>query len=96
MREAMDELHRLWMAEDFAAFARFQEVRTELGGWGDALPYSRDSIRVGLDELQAFFAEYLALLARYQRDDADAPPGARTVQTRFIAFPDTEEDRPED
>lgn len=87
MRAAMDELNRLEFATDLEEFARFQLYREELGDWGDALPYSRGSIRVTLEELLEFFEEYIALLNRYRRSDEDTPPGARAVLTRFIAFP---------
>jgi DNA-binding MarR family transcriptional regulator len=89
---AIDELNRLWLAEGLETFARFQLRRPQLGAWSDALPYSRGSIRLNLDELAAFFEDYLALLRRYQRPDEDTPPDARTVLTRFVAFPDPEED----
>jgi predicted ArsR family transcriptional regulator len=92
MRSAIDELNRLWLAEDLETFARFQAGRPELGEWSDAMPYSRGSIRVTLDELAAFFEDYLALLKKYQRPTDRTPAGARTVQTRFLAFPDIEED----
>ncbi|MEU5688421.1 ArsR/SmtB family transcription factor [Streptomyces venezuelae] len=55
--------------------------------WADALPYSRGTIRLTLPELREFFEEYIALLNRYKRSDADTPDGARTVLTRFLAFP---------
>ncbi|MFD6433624.1 ArsR/SmtB family transcription factor [Streptomyces venezuelae] len=55
--------------------------------WADALPYSRGTIRLTLPELREFFEEYIALLNRYKRPDADTPDGARTVLTRFLAFP---------
>lgn len=59
----------------------------EADPWVDAFPYSRGSIRLTLPELRAFFEEYIALLNRYKRPEADTPPGARTVLTRFLAFP---------
>src|SRR4051812_29710287 len=62
---AVADLNQLWLAEDLRSFTRFQERRAELGDWSDALPYSRGTIRVTLDELGEFFTEYLALLRRY-------------------------------
>lgn len=91
MQAAVDELNHMWVAEDLETFARFQARRQEMGEWADAVPYSRGSIRVAQDELAAFFEEYLALLARYRRPPEQAPPGARTVLTRFIAFPNPDE-----
>lgn len=39
------------------------------------------------EELSGFFEEYVALLKRYQRAPEQMPEGARTVVTRFLAFP---------
>lgn len=92
MRSAIDELNRLWLTEDMEKFARFQAGRPGLGEWSDAVPYSRGSVTLTLPELAEFFEDYLALLKKYQRPPDRTPPGARTVQTRFLAFPDLEED----
>jgi DNA-binding transcriptional ArsR family regulator len=92
MRAATDELTRLWVAEDMETFAKFWEHRERLGEWSDAVPFSRGSIKVAMEELGAFFEDYLALLNRYQRPVEDTPANARTVLTRFIAFPDPEEE----
>ncbi|MEU7866877.1 helix-turn-helix domain-containing protein [Dactylosporangium sp. NPDC049140] len=96
LQAAIEELNQLWLAEDLATFARFQGKRPQMGPWSDALPYSRGSIRVSLAELSSFFEEYLELLKRYQRPADDTPAGARTVLTRFVAFPDPEEDHDTD
>lgn len=92
LRAAIEKLNELWLAEDLETFALFQARRERLGEWSDAVPYSRGSIRLTLDELKDFFQDYLALLRRYQREPGQTPPGARTVLTRFIAFPDPEEE----
>lgn len=91
LRAAIEKLNELWLAEDLETFALFQARRERLGEWSDAVPYSRGSIRLTLDELEHFFEDYLALLKRYQRDPEDTPRDARTVLTRFVAFPDPEE-----
>ncbi len=96
MRAVMEELNRLELAADLEEFARFQLHRDELGEWADALPYSRGSIRVTIEELLEFFEEYMALLYRYQRSAEDAPPGARVVLTRFVAFPAVDRDPDQD
>ncbi|MGW6896873.1 helix-turn-helix domain-containing protein [Streptomyces sp. NBC_01727] len=87
----MDELNRHAYAADLALFERLQrdsgESGGELGEWADAFAYSRGSIRLTLPELHAFFEEFIALMNRYKRPDADIPPGARTVHTRLLAFP---------
>jgi DNA-binding transcriptional ArsR family regulator len=87
MRELIDQLNQLKRTTDQELFARFENSREELGEWGDALPYSRGSIRVTLPELAQFVDEYLALLKRYQRPAEEAPPDARLVAARFFAFP---------
>ncbi|WP_245765391.1 ArsR/SmtB family transcription factor [Nonomuraea jiangxiensis] len=92
LRAAIEELNRLWLAEDAETFARFQDVRARMGPWADAVPYSRGSIRLTLDELAAFFEDYLALLQKYQRPADETPLEARTVLTRFFAFPEPQEE----
>ncbi|QDO01252.1 helix-turn-helix domain-containing protein [Streptomyces sp. RLB3-17] len=100
MRLVMDELNHHAYAADLELFEQMQvqaqrQLRTrgadgevaEADPWVDAFPYSRGSIRLTLPELRAFFEEYIALLNRYKRPEADTPPGARTVLTRFLAFP---------
>jgi hypothetical protein len=46
MRSAMDELTRLDLAADLQQLARFQLERDNMGEWGDALLFSRGSIRL--------------------------------------------------
>ena len=77
-----------WIAEDLDAFAKLEAVGPTMGRWAEAMPYSRGTIRVNLSELDSFFEDYLALLRRYQRPEHQTPPDARTVQTRFMAFPE--------
>ncbi|MGW2225275.1 ArsR/SmtB family transcription factor [Streptomyces formicae] len=88
VRLVMDELDHLSYAADLELFAQLrQESGAALGEWADAFPSSRGTIRLTLPELHAFFEEYIALLNRYKRSDADTPADARTVLTRFLAFP---------
>jgi DNA-binding transcriptional ArsR family regulator len=101
MRAVVDELAVLDLVDDFEQFRAFQERRDDLGEWADAFPSSRGSIRLTLDEFRDFFEEYIRLLNRYKRPDDATPPEARTVLTRFFAFPapftvspETEEDTP--
>lgn len=82
-RLTLDEMNRQSFAADMAAFTRAQADHAD-GEWADAFPYSRGTIRVEPAELRQFFEEYIALLNRYARSDS---PGARTVVTRFLAFP---------
>lgn len=100
MRIVMDELNRHAYAADLALFERLQRASgapADGGGadeWADAHAYSRGSLRLTLPELQEFFEEYIALMNRYKRPDAETPPGARTVHTRLLAFPGPGEDAP--
>ncbi|MFF1381318.1 ArsR/SmtB family transcription factor [Streptomyces sp. NPDC058308] len=95
-RLVMDELHHLSYAADLELFARLQrQSGGELGDWYDAFLSSRGTIRLTLPELTEFFEEYIALLNRYKRPDADTPAAARTVLTRFLAFPAPADDREE-
>jgi hypothetical protein len=87
MRTLIEQLNQLKIAADQELFANFLATRAELGEWADVVPYSRGSIRVTLAELHEFFDEYMALLKRYQRPAAEAPPEARLVAARFLAFP---------
>ncbi|WP_406144269.1 winged helix-turn-helix domain-containing protein [Streptomyces sp. NBC_01012] len=85
-RHVMDELNHHAYAADLDLFERLQRGADD-GPWADAFPYSRGSIQVTVPELHAFFEEYIALLNRYKRTGSDVPPGARTLLTRFLAFP---------
>lgn len=101
MRIVMDELNRHAYASDLALFERLQResgAAADRGGaadgdgggageWADAHAYARGSLRLTLPELQQFFEEYIALMNRYKRPEAETPPGARTVHTRLLAFP---------
>jgi hypothetical protein len=86
MRLVMDELNHHAYAADLELFEQLQRNAGD-EPWADAFPYSRGTIRLTLPELRAFFEEYIALLNRYKRPEADTPAGARTVLTRFLAFP---------
>jgi hypothetical protein len=89
MRVVMDALRHLSYAADLELFERLQREADDggAGEWADAFPYSHGTIRLTRPELDEFFEDYIALLNRYKRADADTPPGARTVLTRFLAFP---------
>ena len=55
------------------------------GGWAKA---SRASGYYTAGDLDAFFDEYSALLAKYGHGRQDAPPGARLMQLRMFYIPD--------
>ncbi|QDQ14059.1 ArsR/SmtB family transcription factor [Streptomyces spectabilis] len=86
-RLVMDELNHLSYAADLELFEQLQRESGDADEWADAYPYSRGTMRLTVAELRAFFEEYIALLNRHKRSDAETPPGARTVLTRFLAFP---------
>lgn len=88
MRAAVDELTRLEVANELEALTRFQRERESMGGWADALLFSFSTVTLTPDRVRPFFEEYIALLYRYKRDDDDPPPDARTLQVRFLAFPE--------
>ncbi|MEU3510670.1 helix-turn-helix domain-containing protein [Streptomyces longwoodensis] len=87
VRLVMDQLNHHAHAADLHLFEQAQRDTAEGDPWADAFPYSRGTIRLTLPELRTFLEEYIALLNRYKRPEADTPPGARTVLTRMIAFP---------
>lgn len=84
---AVDQIVTLWHATDLQMLDRYLRERDTTGEWADATPYSRGTIRVTVSEFAVFFEEYIALLKRYQRPADHDPAGARTVLTRFMAFP---------
>jgi hypothetical protein len=87
LRHVMDELNHHAYAADLDLFERLQQGADDGDPWADAFPYSRGTIRLTLPELREFFEEYIALLNRYKRPDSETPPGARTLLTRFLAYP---------
>ena len=89
LRAAVDEVTRLSFADDVDALMRWLSEGT--GEWADAVPYSRGTIRVTVEELQAFFQEYIALINKYARRGEPLPAGARAIATRFLAYPMSEE-----
>ncbi|NUR84303.1 MAG: helix-turn-helix transcriptional regulator [Nonomuraea sp.] len=84
-RDALDELNIRSFAADVQQFQQALTAASGEGGWDDAFPYSRGSIRVSLPQLAEFFEEYVALIMKYS--DAGAED-ARTVNTLFVAYPD--------
>ena len=88
VRAAFDELGRLNVADDVAAFARFQQQRDALGEWGDALLFARGALRLTLAQASQFWEDYMALYKRYA--SAEPSGDAQRVLLRFVAFPDVE------
>lgn len=94
MRAVMEELNHHAYAADLELFERLQrESGAAADGagtddWADAHAYSRGALRLTLPEVREFFEEYIALMNRYKRPEEETPPGARTVHTRLLAFPE--------
>ncbi|MCX4765438.1 helix-turn-helix domain-containing protein [Streptomyces sp. NBC_01275] len=86
-RHVMDELNHHAYAADLDLFERLQRDAAADDPWADAFLYSRSTVRLTLPEVREFFEEYIALLNRYKRPEPETPPGARTLLTRFLAFP---------
>jgi DNA-binding transcriptional ArsR family regulator len=87
MRAVLDEMIRIDLTNDVAAFVAAIE-RDETGPWAGAFPWSRGTVDVTVEELRAFFEEYIALLYKYKRPDGDLPAGARTVHVRLFGYPE--------
>lgn len=87
LRQVMDEVNHHAYAADLELFEQLQRDTTGTGPWADAFAYSRGTLRLTPPQLREFFEEYVALLNRYKRPEAETPPGARTVLTRLLAFP---------
>ncbi|MFE6977636.1 ArsR/SmtB family transcription factor [Streptomyces sp. NPDC057682] len=94
MRAVMEELNHHAYAADLELFEGLQrESGAAADGagtddWADAHAYSRGALRLTLPEVREFFEEYIALMNRYKRPEGEIPPGARTVHTRLLAFPE--------
>jgi DNA-binding transcriptional ArsR family regulator len=86
MRAAFDDLNDHRLGEDFDLWTRFRAKGEELGEWADAVPFARGSLRLTPEELMRFFDDYMALYKKYWRAQEDAPPDARAVVMRFLAF----------
>ncbi len=83
-RAVLEDMDERGFAEDVETFRTARAAAPDDGGWGDAFPYSRGTVTVSLERLEAFFEEYLALLAKYQTGGV---PGARRMNTLFLAYP---------
>jgi hypothetical protein len=63
---------------------RFVRDVRKYGGWAKA---SRANGYYTAEDLDAFFDEYSALLAKYRHSAHDAPPEARLMQLRMFYIP---------
>jgi DNA-binding transcriptional ArsR family regulator len=91
MRAVLDEVMQQQFGADLARFSAAIAQDVE-GPWAGAFPFSMGTIEVAPEELREFFEEYIALLYKYKRPGDQVPPGARTMQTRFFAYPEPEQD----
>ena len=84
-RAALDEWRAAQIPGEVELFNRFLREFRQHGSWAKA---SRGSAYFTAEDLDALFEGYLALLNKYGRTAADAPPGARPMQLRMFYLPD--------
>lgn len=68
-----------------AAVARYLAREDLSDDWRDAALFSQSALHLTVDELTAFQADYLALLARWARPERE---GAMPVRVHLFAFPE--------
>jgi DNA-binding transcriptional ArsR family regulator len=88
---AADEVLRLWRERGEREMRYFDAHRDEFGPFAQAATGSFGAAVLTPDEVGQFAEEYIALLKRWQRDPADAPPDARHVTALFYVFPTPDE-----
>jgi DNA-binding transcriptional ArsR family regulator len=77
------------LAEDLEGFERFRAARGAMGEWGRGTwVVQRARLTLTRDEAARLIADQQELIGRYQREPADAPAGARTVVSGFLAYPE--------
>lgn len=84
-RAALDEWRAGQIPGELALVNRFLSEARQHGRWARA---SRAGGYFTLEDLDALYDEYLALLHKYGHTAQDAPPGARPVQLRMFYIPD--------
>jgi DNA-binding transcriptional ArsR family regulator len=81
-------LHPPTLAEELAGFERFRALRGTMGEWGRGTwALMRTRLTLTREEAAQLIADQQELIARYQREAADAPAGARPVVFGFLAYP---------
>lgn len=84
-REALDEWRAGQVPDELALVNRFiRDVRRH-GKWARAY---RSTGYYTAEDLDAFFDDYAALLAKHGHTAQDIPPGARLTQLRMFYIPD--------
>jgi DNA-binding transcriptional ArsR family regulator len=77
------------LAEDLEGFGRFRAAREAMGEWGRGTwAVQRARLTLTREEAGQLLADQQELVSRYQREAADAPPGARIVVFAFLAYPE--------
>jgi len=84
-RAALDEWRAGQIPGELALVNRYLREMRSHGNWARA---SRASGYFTLEDLEALYEGYIALLNRYVRTKQDAPPGARPMQLRMFYVPD--------
>jgi DNA-binding transcriptional ArsR family regulator len=84
-RAALDEWRAGQIPGELELVNRFIRDVRQHGRWAKA---SRASGYYTVEDLDALFEEYLALLNKYGHTGQDAPPGARPMQLRMFYLPD--------
>lgn len=84
-RAELDEWRAGQIPGEIELFNRFLREFRQHGQWARA---ARGSGYFTAEDLQAFCADYLALLSKYARTAAQAPPGAQALQLRMFCLPD--------
>ena len=84
---AADEIGRQWLERAENDLRAYLGDRPAYGEFAGAASHSFGATALTADELARFGEEYMALLARWQRDAADLPAGSRPITVLFHAFP---------
>lgn len=84
-RAALDEWRAGQIPDEVALFNRFVRDFRKHGKWAKA---SRAHGYYAVEDLEALFDEYVALLNKYGHAAQDAPPGAQPMQLRMFYIPD--------
>jgi hypothetical protein len=81
----MDEWRAAQISGELVLVNRFVRDYRRHGKWAKA---SRGAAFFTVEDLEAFFDEYIALLNKYGYMQEDAPSGARPMQLRMFYIPD--------
>jgi DNA-binding transcriptional ArsR family regulator len=84
-KAAYDAWARLRIPGELRLVQRVVDEYKDHGPWANL---SRSHAYYTLEDLQALFEDYIALLNKYGHTAEDAPPGARPMHLRFFHLPD--------